>query len=721
MKLSERSWTTAPTDDSDVNHDLKPQIDASIVLHQSAVKTKTNQLIYESNLDEIKSTKEEAIDEQESFESVLHSKLQRLDQLADKEIKQIEKEQKSLTREFNQQQKQIENYILIKNEWNQIMTLFSNKLENKGNSVLKETDLNKTINCLNKLNGINCQLIESRGKGSHKILKINDKTITIAKSTKNCHFCQSITNAVVPIVQNMRETQIVSTTSITNSNISAQTIIPMSKKVLEKEKEKIKIEKEKIKKDLALSNQIENIQKDCNESKQEYTNQLDLIHNEIDNLIKQYQIDSEKTKILLEKERKKFNNKMSTYCNEAKKLVLFCIRIMKLRRQRQDFQKKLYLFDRFRQKNMQNYQLYQAIANNPNLINDKQYRRRTKYGFDLFEELNSRFATVCQKTTIELFFSQLTHFRFDQFCKVRGFKFSVSFIEHADCPYVDYLDKYEKKIKEWIGNKLKMNNEKDNKGDNKGDNNNNNNNDNNMNKGNKGSTKNNSKHKKNSKKNKNKNNQKHNKNKGKNNKTKNKSKIIINNPGCDYSELKNYSINFIYSGFLNWAMSSGVFVEMSALRLFGLPVSLHNILILRNLCSRFGKTMATQFFQKEMLDVAVIIKCLVQCKLFEKVFRNNFDTKVELFSLSELRGYDALSNGEFEMFYNHCCYETVWNFCPKYIESVSWKSIYNKIDRYIESDIFNEVLPQFECISKIILCGNDQDLQEVLLECIPPN
>ena len=108
----------------------------------------------------------------------------------------------------------------------------------------------------------------------------------------------------------------------------------------------------------------------------------------------------------------------------------------------------------------------------------------------------------------------------------------------------------------------------------------------------------------------------------------------------------------------------------------------------------------------------------MKCKLFEKVFRNNFDTEHKLFNLSQIPQYDALPNGDFEMFYTHCCYETLWNFCPKYIQSVSWMSIYKKIDRYIESDVYNEVLPQFERITKIILCGNDKDLKDVMAGCI---
>eukprot|EP01084_Bolivina_argentea_P118010 209476_1 len=81
----------------------------------------------------------------------------------------------------------------ISSEWEQLKQSFNSK---KSRQKFKHNSLNKIVNLLNKFPNLKAKLDVQRGHGSHKLLKINNKTVTLSKNIKNGQFISTLKSIV---------------------------------------------------------------------------------------------------------------------------------------------------------------------------------------------------------------------------------------------------------------------------------------------------------------------------------------------------------------------------------------------------------------------------------------------------------------------------------------------------------------------------------------------
>ena len=177
---------------------------------ENAFLAQKHKLENESKLEELETGRQESVNEHTSQCAKINeqfTKLQNQYQRCDaNEIAQASKKLTQLKEKLKHQAKQTKLFQIMVEEWKSICDTHFNHL--KHNEKIKLNIFQQIANCLNKLNGINCDFNNSRGKGGHALFTINKKVITIHKAMKVGHFKDSLNHILSKILLNQNNTDL---------------------------------------------------------------------------------------------------------------------------------------------------------------------------------------------------------------------------------------------------------------------------------------------------------------------------------------------------------------------------------------------------------------------------------------------------------------------------------------------------------------------------------
>lgn len=157
---------------------------------EKAFDAKEQEMKHDENQTEYEAKNEEAMNDQEANEQQESKEKELLNKQKQKDSMYILRQQHELNSTIEKLKQECKKKIKRRCGWTKVLEI-SDRLQSNKSQKLCPKDFRSVVNGIAS-GGIECKVETKQGKGSHKTLKINGRSITISKSMRNGHFVDAV-------------------------------------------------------------------------------------------------------------------------------------------------------------------------------------------------------------------------------------------------------------------------------------------------------------------------------------------------------------------------------------------------------------------------------------------------------------------------------------------------------------------------------------------------